>query len=62
MSYYHPCPSCGANLDPGEVCSCQDKETAPGALTPRAAEGPRTTVNQNEVRSHCTGAARGSQV
>ena len=21
-SYYHPCPDCGANLDPGEVCDC----------------------------------------
>lgn len=23
MSYYHKCPSCGANLDPGEKCDCQ---------------------------------------
>lgn len=22
---------CGANLDPGERCDCQDKETAPDA-------------------------------
>jgi len=22
MSYYHTCPYCGANLDPGELCSC----------------------------------------
>lgn len=21
MSYYHSCPACGANLDPGEKCS-----------------------------------------
>lgn len=32
MSYYRTCPNCGANLDPGERCDCQDKkETAPGA-------------------------------
>ena len=22
--YYHTCPHCGANLDPGERCDCQD--------------------------------------
>jgi len=26
MSYYRECPYCGANLDPGERCDCQDKE------------------------------------
>lgn len=26
MSYYRTCPNCGANLDPGERCGCQDKE------------------------------------
>ena len=31
MSYYRKCPLCGATLDPGERCDCQDKETAPDA-------------------------------
>ena len=32
MSYYRPCPVCGAALDPGERCDCQDKkEAAPSA-------------------------------
>ena len=31
MSYYRKCPFCGAALDPGEICDCQDKETAPDA-------------------------------
>ena len=22
-TYYHTCPDCGANLDPGEKCDCQ---------------------------------------
>lgn len=22
MAYYHTCPDCGANLDPGETCDC----------------------------------------
>lgn len=24
MRYYHTCPCCGANLDPGERCDCED--------------------------------------
>lgn len=24
--YYHTCPKCGANLDPGESCDCQVTE------------------------------------
>lgn len=31
MSYYRKCPACGAALDPGEICDCQNKETAPDA-------------------------------
>lgn len=23
---YNPCPNCGANLDPGEVCDCEKKK------------------------------------
>lgn len=23
---YHTCPECGANLDPGESCDCQDEK------------------------------------
>lgn len=26
MAYYKPCPNCGANLDPGEICDCKDRE------------------------------------
>lgn len=32
MSYYKTCPLCGAHLDSGERCDCQDiKGAAPGA-------------------------------
>lgn len=31
MSYYRTCPHCGAHLDPGEVCDCQEKEEAPAS-------------------------------
>ena len=26
MAMYRTCPLCGANLDPGELCDCQDGE------------------------------------
>lgn len=26
MAFYKTCPFCGANLDPGEKCDCQDTE------------------------------------
>lgn len=30
MPYYRTCPPlCGANLDPGERCDCQDKQEEP---------------------------------
>ena len=25
VPYYHTCPDCGANLDPGERCDCWDQ-------------------------------------
>lgn len=27
-NYYHTCPECGANLDPGEKCDCTDEAIA----------------------------------
>lgn len=24
--FYNTCPKCGANLDPGEKCTCEDEE------------------------------------
>lgn len=24
IRYYHTCPCCGANLDPGERCDCEE--------------------------------------
>ena len=30
MAFYKCCPNCGAALDPGERCDCQDKKAAPG--------------------------------
>lgn len=35
MPYYRKCPVCGAALDPGEICDCQDKEEAAPVLEHR---------------------------
>ena len=26
MEFYKTCPRCGANLDPGELCDCEQEE------------------------------------
>lgn len=26
MAFYNTCPVCGANLDPGESCDCQEEK------------------------------------
>ncbi len=42
MPYYRKCPLCGATLDPGERCDCQDKETAPDAANIEG--GPKVEI------------------
>lgn len=41
MPYYRKCPVCGAALDPGEICDCQDKETAP---VQQHQDGPKVEI------------------
>lgn len=45
MPYYRKCPLCGATLDPGERCDCQDKETAPDAATSKAVRQNRKVIS-----------------
>ena len=49
--YYHPCPNCGANLDPGEPCDCQD------TLEQKKQAGRRHLANlqRSKVDLHQTG-------
>ena len=50
-SYYRICPLCGAHLDPGERCDCQEKEEdRPGAVNAGTVEG-ETEGNQPAVSS-----------
>lgn len=30
MEYYRVCPVCGAHLDPGEICDCQEADEEDG--------------------------------
>lgn len=46
MSYYRTCPHCGANLDPGEKCDCQQKNAVMGAAI--------THDGKQEKRKHLT--------
>lgn len=38
---YKPCPHCGANLDPNELCDCMKKEADP---QPREQSPSKTTT------------------
>ena len=35
MAFYRTCPLCGAALDPGERCDCQQKESLSGCSSTR---------------------------
>lgn len=35
-TYYHTCPYCGANLDPGERCDCQDELDTSSTVTEKS--------------------------
>lgn len=49
MPYYKSCPLCGAALDPGERCDCQDKETAPSATNTES--GPKVESELSDPHS-----------
>ncbi len=40
MSYFRPCPYCGASLDPGEACDC-----------PRATEARQVPTKQSKRKT-----------
>ena len=38
MAYYRICPKCGANLNPGEICDCEEEDDLKGdyvTITPK---------------------------
>lgn len=42
MAYYHTCPYCGCNLDPGERCDCRTKQKETAPLPRETASGDKT--------------------
>lgn len=42
MSYFHICPYCGANLDPGERCDCPGALQATSAVPKLVPAAPKT--------------------
>ena len=51
---YHTCPLCGANLDPGERCDCEDNwmkvELPPPADTDGQTDGKDRDYGEAEIR------------
>lgn len=39
MGYYRTCPICGASLDPGEICDCQEPDELESYLSEGDADG-----------------------
>lgn len=35
-TYYHTCPYCGANLDPGENCDCKKESNTSSTVTEKS--------------------------
>ena len=35
MAYFHVCPRCGSNLDPGEICDCEVNQEEPNKRSER---------------------------
>jgi len=57
MPYYRICPDCGAYLDFGERCDCQDKEKAAPVLQHRdgQVEGELTDPHSTSIVHHNEG-------
>ena len=50
MSFYRVCPSCGANLDPGEACDCQDKAKPPAGAANTGEVAKVEWLPQNRIQ------------
>ena len=52
MPYYKTCRLCGATLDPGEPCDCQDKETAPSAANTESGKVESESPNPHSTSEY----------
>lgn len=46
-TYYHTCPYCGANLDPGETCDCQTTAQTENPPTEKVSTVDTSERNEN---------------
>ena len=54
MAYYYECPRCGAHLDPGERCDCEDRiEPAVAKITVKVAEEMLRLEEDGQFRLAC---------
>ena len=51
MPYYHTCPECGSNLDPGEKCDCDKTEHTPN-------KNFKEDINNDGNQNHRSGIIR----
>lgn len=56
MGYFHTCPCCGANLDPGERCDCREDENAVPVLQHQDGKAEQTLTGpvsaSHDTRNH----------
>lgn len=57
--YYHTCPYCGANLDPGESCDCQNETDYSSTVTEKSkpstiSKSKENNDDRNQELSVCT--------
>lgn len=53
MSYYHICPLCGAALDPGEKCDCQQCDRTDLSTDEYKPTWPRAALRAYEEEAQC---------
>ena len=50
MPYYRVCPFCGSNLDPGEVCDCQQTPRTKEKQMPVMRKPQRNMADREKCR------------
>lgn len=59
MSYYVICPLCGAYLDPGEKCDCQEHEEAEASrIAVQPSDAVSVTADNKKAGGHINGSGK----
>ena len=54
--FYWTCPDCGANLDPGERCDCQNEEKAASEAGTFESSERKTSITILSHKERCVNA------